>query len=416
MIRIGIVGCGRILNAHLQGYLRLREAGIDSFRITALCARNPADAHMCRTRGTGPAPRPPVVDPASGDPLAAPHTYVSDLHNDIEVGVYTDYRDMIASGTVDAVNDFTTLALHHQVGAEALTAGMHLLTQKPLAITVRAAQGLIALAQTTNRTFGVFENVRQMELVRAQHWAVASGLIGVPQFASMGVLGGLWSPNKIVAETPWRHDKMRAGGGGSIDIGVHQMDWLRFVMGEVESVSAMTGIYAPERTHVYSNGEHISVIADVDDTYMATVRFVNQAMAQVSWSWAGIPQSVMTEGMPVFVGSEGMIRNDRIVSRSGHESSLLAVFHAHMTESQRTQWFPLGLRDAAAISQYDWLCAIARMGQPETDAHEGIRDLAAAYAILESQHSGRHVRVADVLSGVVSGYQDPINERYGLTL
>ena len=416
MIRIGIVGCGRILNAHLQGYLRLREAGIDSFRITALCARNPADAHMFRTRGTGPAPRPPVVDPASGDPLAAPHTYVSDLHNDIEVGVYTDYRDMIASGTVDAVNDFTTLALHHQVGAEALTAGMHLLTQKPLAITVRAAQGLIALAQTTNRTFGVFENVRQMELVRAQHWAVASGLIGVPQFASMGVLGGLWSPNKIVAETPWRHDKMRAGGGGSIDIGVHQMDWLRFVMGEVESVSAMTGIYAPERTHVYSNGEHISVIADVDDTYMATVRFVNQAMAQVSWSWAGIPQSVMTEGMPVFVGSEGMIRNDRIVSRSGHESSLLAVFHAHMTESQRTQWFPLGLRDAAAISQYDWLCAIARMGQPETDAHEGIRDLAAAYAILESQHSGRHVRVADVLSGVVSGYQDPINERYGLTV
>lgn len=416
MIRIGIVGCGRILNAHLQGYLRLREAGIDSFRITALCARNPADAHMFRTRGTGPAPRPPVVNPASGDPLAAPHTYVSDLHNDIEVGVYTDYRDMIASGTIDAVNDFTTLALHHQVGAEALTAGMHLLTQKPLAITVRAAQGLIALAQTTNRTFGVFENVRQMELVRAQHWAVASGLIGVPQFATMGVLGGLWSPNKIVAETPWRHDKMRAGGGGSIDIGVHQMDWLRFVMGEVESVSAMTGIYAPERTHVYSNGEHISVVADVDDTYMATVRFVNQAMAQVSWSWAGIPQSVMTEGMPVFVGSEGMVRNDRIVSRSGHESSLLAVFHAHMTESQRTQWFPLGLRDAAAISQYDWLCAIARMGQPETDAHEGIRDLAAAYAILESQHSGRHVRVADVLSGAVSGYQDPINERYGLNL
>ncbi len=415
MIRIGIVGCGRILNAHLQGYLRLREAGVDSFRITALCARNPADAQMFHTRGVGPAPRPPVVDPASGDPLAAPHTYVSDLHTDVEVGIYTDYRDMIASGSVDAVNDFTTLALHHQVGAEALSAGMHLLTQKPLAITVRAAQGLLALAQSSNRTFGVFENVRQMEVVRAQHWAVATGLIGVPQFASMGVLGGLWSPNKIVAETPWRHDKMRAGGGGSIDIGVHQMDWLRYVMGEVESVSAMTGIYAPERTHVYEHGEHVTIIADVDDTYMATVRFVNQAMAQVSWSWAGIPQSVMTEGMPVFVGSEGMIRNDRIVSRSGHESSLLAVFHAHMTEAQRTHWFPLGLRDAAAISQHDWLCAIARMGQPETSAEEGIRDLAAAYAILESQQSGRHVRVADVLSGAVSGYQDPINEHYGLT-
>jgi len=40
MIRIGIVGCGRILNAHLQGYKQLRELGMDNFRITALCARN----------------------------------------------------------------------------------------------------------------------------------------------------------------------------------------------------------------------------------------------------------------------------------------------------------------------------------------------------------------------------------------
>ena len=38
MIRIGIVGCGRILAAHLEGYKILREAGFDGFEITALCA------------------------------------------------------------------------------------------------------------------------------------------------------------------------------------------------------------------------------------------------------------------------------------------------------------------------------------------------------------------------------------------
>ena len=78
MIRIGIVGCGRILNAHLQGYKKLRELGIDTFRITALCARREEDALMFRRRGEGPPPRPPVLDPATGDPLAAPHTYLSE--------------------------------------------------------------------------------------------------------------------------------------------------------------------------------------------------------------------------------------------------------------------------------------------------------------------------------------------------
>src|SRR5690349_22869750 len=107
MIRIGIVGCGRILNAHLQGYLKLRQKGIDNFRIVALCARNESDALMFRKRGEGPPPRPPVLDPSTGDPLAAPHTYVSDINDDVEVDVYTDYRDLIASGKVDAINDTT---------------------------------------------------------------------------------------------------------------------------------------------------------------------------------------------------------------------------------------------------------------------------------------------------------------------
>src|SRR3954447_3353858 len=142
MIRIGIVGCGRILNAHLQGYKKLREVGIDNFRITALCARREEDALMFRRRGEGPPPRPPVLDPSTGDPLAAPHTYLSDFQDDVEVAIFTDYRALLAGGSVDAINDLSTLALHHEVGAAALEADKHLLTQKPLAISVRAGMRL----------------------------------------------------------------------------------------------------------------------------------------------------------------------------------------------------------------------------------------------------------------------------------
>src|SRR5271166_3078132 len=188
MIRIGIVGCGRILNAHLQGYKALRARGIDNFRITALCARREDDARMFARRDEGPPPRPPVLDPATGDALAAPHTYLSDFQDDVEPLIFTDYHDLIASGAVDAVNDFTTLALHHQVGGAALEAGKHLLTEKPLAISVRAAARLVDLARERGVTLGVCENVRHLPDVRAIAWAVRHGVIGDMQMALMGSL------------------------------------------------------------------------------------------------------------------------------------------------------------------------------------------------------------------------------------
>ena len=85
-----------------------------------------------------------------------------------------------------------------------------------------------------------------------------------------------------------------------------------------------------------------------------------------------------------------------------------------MTPQERQYFFPLGLTDPAAISQYDWLQAITQGTDPETSGMEGLRDLAAAYAILESNALGRSVAVAEVLDGTVAGYQHDIDAHYGL--
>lgn len=415
MIRIGIVGCGRILNAHLQGYLKLRQLGIDSFRITALCARDLNDALMFRRRGEGPPPRPPVLDPATGDPLAAPHTYISDLHDDVEVGVYTDYRDMIASGTVDAVNDLTTLALHHQVGLAAFDAGLHVLTQKPLAISVRAARAMVARAREKGLTFGVFENVRQAAGVRAAAWAVRSGFIGEPLVSASGSLGGFWSPDKVVAETPWRHSKLLGGGGGSIDIGVHQMHWQRYVVGEVAAVSAVARAYAPERALRDAAGRTIKTVrADVDDTYLATLEFERGAIGQLWWSWALGPDGLGPEGGGAVLGDRGAIRGGQIWTERGEKLPLVEAFQQGITAEERERFFPLGLEDAYAIQNLDWLRAIEAGRDPETSGEEGLRDLACAFAILESSALRRTVTQDEVLSGAADAYQQEIDARYGL--
>jgi 1,5-anhydro-D-fructose reductase (1,5-anhydro-D-mannitol-forming) len=415
MIRIGIVGCGRILNAHLQGYKQLRERGIETFRITALCARREEDALMFRRRGEGPPSRPPVLDPATGDPLAAPHTYVSDFQDDVEVAIFTDYRDLIASGSVDAINDLTPLALHHEVGVAALEAGQHVLTQKPLAISVRAARRLVDLARARHLTLGVFENVRQAAATRAAAWAVRAGLIGPVQAALMGGLGGLWSPDRIVAETPWRHQKLLGGGGGSIDIGVHQMHWLRYVVGEVAAVGATARTFEPWR---YRRDERSRIVeqvrAEVDDTYLATVIFAQGAVGQLLWSWGLHGEPLAIPGTPALFGSKGSIRGDELMLDGGQRQALQQQFELALLGREHEQFFPLRLRDPFALQQLDWLRAIERGGDPETSGPEGLRDLACAYAILESSALGRQVTLDEVLDGRVDAYQREIDEHYGL--
>jgi 1,5-anhydro-D-fructose reductase (1,5-anhydro-D-mannitol-forming) len=415
MIRIGITGCGRILNSHLQGFKKLREIGIDNFRITALCARKESDALMFRKRGEGPPPRPPVLDPATGDPLAAPHTYLSDFQDDVDVKIYTDYREMIASGEVNAVYDTTTLSMHHQIGLEALNAGFHLLSQKPLAVSVRAAKKMVETAKAKNLTFGVFENVRQGTYVRAASWAVRNGLIGDPQVALMGSLGGLWSPDRVVAETPWRHRKLEAGGGGVIDIGVHQMHWQRYIVGEIAAVSGMVRTFVPTRYLRDAAGNVIEEVkAEVDDTYMATLQFERGTVGQLWWSWAMDQEEISIKGAPAVLGSKGSIRGSTIYTADGEQLPLIETFQERLSAEEREQFYPLGLTDPCAILNLDWLQAIEQGRDPETSGEEGLRDLACAFGVIESSVLGRTVTQDEVLSGEVDTYQREIDEHYGL--
>jgi predicted dehydrogenase len=415
MIRTGIVGCGRILNAHLHGYRQIREAGYDNFRITALCARNRDDALMFRQRGEGPPPRPPVMDPSTGDPLAASHIYLDDFQPDTDVAIFTDYEAMIASGLVDAVNDYTALHLHHQVGRAALGAGKHLLVEKPLAISVKAGQLMVELAKANSLTLGLFENVRQMRPVRVAHWVVRQGLLGKLQMAFIGGVGGPWSPDKIVAETAWRHKKLLAGGGGAIDIGVHAMHWLRYVCGEVATVQGTVRTFEPLRVLRNEVGQVVeSVTADVDDTYLATVTFTNGAIGQMIWSWGGHGPATGIANGPVFYGSKGSLHGDDLVLDDSRRLSAYALFEAEADEATKAQWFPHGFTDPFAIQQLDWLQAIERGEQPESDGAEGLRDLAAAFAIIESSQLGRRVTLEELLHGEVAGYQAEIDEHYGL--
>src|SRR5207249_4324531 len=116
------------------------------FRITAITSRTRRDAESYVTRGSGPAPRPPVSTQPS-DPLSVDDVFISDLQSDVEVEVYESLEDILAAGTVDALDISATLHVHHTAALAGIRAGKHCLVQKPLAVSVAAGRAMVEAAQ-----------------------------------------------------------------------------------------------------------------------------------------------------------------------------------------------------------------------------------------------------------------------------
>lgn len=413
MIRIGIVGCGRILAAHLRGYRLLRAAGVDDFRITALCARNADDARMYVRRGEGP-PQRPAVSQIPGDPLAIGDEYLSDFQPDTPVEIFTDYREMIARGPIDAVNDFSTHGLHYDVALRSFAAGKHVLSQKPLAGTVAAARRMVDAATRTGRVFAVFENFRFSPRTRHLKWLFDSGLGGAPQMVLLGYAGVWWAPDRIVANTPWRHQAAEAGGI-SLDLGVHFFDQIRHVCGEIESVSAQTAVLEPVRVRVDASGQVVERIAcDADDTFLAAIRTRAGVVGQLFASWAGHGGPTLVDQGTVYHGTRVRAAGDQVTFDDGAAASLAELYAAQAPAARQAIEFPLGLTNDFALSQLDWLAAIRDGRRPETDGEAGLRDLAAAWAILESARARCEVAVEDVTTGRLREAQRPLDAALGL--
>lgn len=410
MIQIGIVGCGRIMAAHLRGYRLLREAGVNDFRITALCSLWEDEARMYVRRGEGPAQR-PAVSQFPGDPLAIGNEYLSDFQDDVDVQVYTDFRRMMAEAPITAVNDFTSHALHHQVAEAALGAGKDLLTEKPMAVTVRAARRMCDLAQAGGLVHGVFQSGRYMPRTRHLRWLFDSGRIGQLQMLLIGAFGARWAPNQIVADTPWRHRRVE-GGGLALDMGVHRFDLIRYLAGEVRDIQARTAIVEPVRFGHDEQGRPLQVECDAEDTVYSSFATVNAVTGEMMASWAGRGGATVLGAGDVFYGSKGRVSGEDVTMEDGSTVALASLYDTSCPPERKAEDFPLGLTDTFALAQYEWLDAVRKRREPETSGRDALTNLACAFAVLESAQAGRRVEVQEIASGQLREYQRALDEHY----
>jgi predicted dehydrogenase len=413
MIRIGIIGCGRILPAHLRGYRLLREAGFDGFRITALCARKLDDTRSFVTRGEGP-PQRKAVSEIPGDPLAIDDQFLSDFQNDVDVAVFDDFRDLIASDQVDAVNDYTTHGLHHIIAALCAENGKHLLTQKPLAVTVAAAARMCDLFEEARLTLGVFENWRfRPDIIRILR-LLKSGNFGETKQILHSMTGAWWAPNQIVAETPWRHVKDQAGGI-TLDMGVHQFDFVRAAGGEVTRIGGNTTCLESTRVTLDPAGTATKEICcDADDTYSAFFETDRGVTGHIGASWSGAGEATTFGPGPIAYTSTGRFAGPYYTPHGESRQLVETFYDDSVSDEDRSKDFPRGLTDGFALTQLDWLESLRLGREPIVSGREGLRDLACAWAVLESSLAGRQVTLNEILSGELHDAQKPVAEYFKL--
>ena len=158
--------------------------------------------------------------------------------------VTTDWRALVAAPDVDAVVVCTPNALHAEQSIAALTAGKHVLCEKPMATTVADAEAMLAAASEHDRLLLILHPWRHHPAVIAVRDAIAAGELGrVVRTHGYGVHAD-WGPGG------WFTDPALAGGGALVDMGIHAIDTARFLLGEPvarrvqASIATSHGTYA----------------------------------------------------------------------------------------------------------------------------------------------------------------------------
>ncbi len=191
--------------------------------------------------------------------------------------VHTDADTMIREGGLDAVVVASSNEMHYAHTIAALRAGLHVLCEKPLALTYAQANEMADLAEAHGVTTLVPFTYSYMPVNRFLKQLVDQDYIGQPYHANLRYYTGYGRKTDYV----WRFDARRAGAGAIGDIGSHFMYlawwWLRERAGNVVEVCAMTGNLI-ERAKLDPNGK---VYPQTEDSAVVVMRFESGAQAVI---------------------------------------------------------------------------------------------------------------------------------------
>lgn len=255
-LQIALIGCGGMGRRHIVGFHKLRQIGRQDIELVAVCDPFRTNAELARDRAAELLGTTPAI-----------FASFEELHR--------------ALPELDAIIVTTPPDLHAAVGVAALEAGVHVMVEKPIALTVRQSLQLIEAAERTGRKLAVAENYRRDPINRLAKALIESGVLGQ---VFLGVQSSSGSGERVII-TPWRHQ--RQSGGIVVDMGIHYTDLLEFFLGPIDQVMGMSGQVDQERRDT----EGVWHPVDAEDLSVGVARFRSGALANWLLNLAGRGES-----------------------------------------------------------------------------------------------------------------------------
>jgi predicted dehydrogenase len=163
--------------------------------------------------------------------------------------------------------------LHRDIALAAVGAGAHILCEKPIAMTDAEARTMVDAATGAGRVAMTGFNWRFTAAMQRMHAMVQDGFVGRVLHVSGRWFGARWADEASAAT--WRMDRAQAGHGAMGDMGVHLVDLVRWMCGDVRRLVAQAGIAYPRtvpgRDKAADAEDYASILAELSSGAQATL-------------------------------------------------------------------------------------------------------------------------------------------------
>jgi UDP-N-acetyl-2-amino-2-deoxyglucuronate dehydrogenase len=295
---------------------------------------------------------------------------------------YHDLDRLLADPEIDIVTICTPSGAHREPAVAAAQAGKHVIVEKPLEITLRRCDAMIAACRDNGVKLATIFPGRfhqsSIELKRAAD----AGRFGRLTLADAYVK---WHRTQAYYDSgAWRGTWELDGGGALMNQAIHSVDLLTWLAGPIVEIRAQTALLAHERIAV-------------EDTAVATLRFASGALGVIEATTAAWPGALKRIELRGSAGSAVMEEEDVTVWDFARPLRSDAAVRKRMAERISTAG---GAGNPAAIGHHgharqfkDFLAAVEQDRPPAVDGAEGRRSVEIILAIYKSAETGRPVNL-----------------------